>query len=174
MAIKKGKVSSYGAVQNYAFVKDRLKEFRIDSPRGDIKTEFIILDDGNVSFKATIIKDRADENSPRATGSSLGNSKDKKGFEKLETIAVGRALAFLGYVADGDIASAEEIEEYEKRLKETEAIAKRNAIDAIDDAKTIDDLKDVWASLDPKTKIIEDVLASKEAKKVELTDVTKA
>ena len=35
----------------------------------------------------------------------------QKQFEKQETIAVGRALAFAGYLASGDIATAEEMAE---------------------------------------------------------------
>ena len=45
-----------------------------------------------------------------------------KSFEKLESIAVGRALAFAGFSADGEIASFEEMEEYEKKPSKIEEI----------------------------------------------------
>lgn len=45
------------------------------------------------------------------TGHSMGRIDEPKSFEKLETIAVGRALAFAGYLASGEIACAEEMDD---------------------------------------------------------------
>jgi len=38
--------------------------------------------------------------------------KSNKDFEKQETIAVGRALAFAGFLSDGEVASYEEMEDF--------------------------------------------------------------
>ena len=46
------------------------------------------------------------------TGHSFGKVDKVKAFEKLEIVA-GRALAFAGFLADGEIASYEEMEDYE-------------------------------------------------------------
>lgn len=96
----------------YARVPERLKLFREDCPKGVIETEQKINEDGSVMFKATVFKDGTDRTVGSATGHSLGNTKGIKAFEKQETIAVGRALALLGYLASGEIASSEEMNEY--------------------------------------------------------------
>lgn len=93
----------------YAKVADRLRLFREDNPNGVIITSFE-RNDAAVVFTATIKKEN-NETSGFAVAHSLGNLKDSKSFEKLETVAVGRALALLGYIADGEIASFEEIEQ---------------------------------------------------------------
>jgi len=98
----------------YAKVSDRLKEFRSENPRASITTTPIPQDSGMVLFKAYILKDKADEHSADATGHALQIKAGTKDFEKLETVAVGRALALLGYGADGEIASSEEMEEFER------------------------------------------------------------
>ena len=87
---------------DYAKVVERVKEFRKDNPNGLIETTPTI--DGNmIVFKARVVKDKAQESSAEATGHAYGENKGAKAFEKLETIATGRALAFLGYAADGEI-----------------------------------------------------------------------
>ena len=73
------------------------------------------------------IKDKSNEASAEATGHAFVKVTEKtieKQFEKLETIAVGRALALLGYSADGEIASSEEMEEFlaDKESKRQDAI----------------------------------------------------
>lgn len=97
---------------DYAKVVDRLNEFRKDNPRGLIETEPKI-DDDMLIFKAHIVKDKSDKNSAESTGHAMAkiNGSDKQ-FEKIETIAVGRALAMLGYAAAGEIASFDEMEEF--------------------------------------------------------------
>jgi hypothetical protein len=42
----------------------------------------------------------------------MGKVSGEKALEKLESIAVGRALAFAGYLASGEIATAEEMERF--------------------------------------------------------------
>lgn len=95
---------------NYAKVATRLKEFLEDYQKDvsiDTTAEF---KDGWVVFKAVVT-------CPRGvfTGHSLGQvGKKDKAFEKQETIAVGRALAFAGYLASGEIASLEEMQELDR------------------------------------------------------------
>lgn len=103
--------------KDYAQVKDRVIEFRNENPRGLIETFPTVQPDGIIIFKAKILKDKSDNTSAEATGHAMGTNKGVKAFEKLESIAVGRALAFLGYGTDGAIASSEEMEEFEKYKK---------------------------------------------------------
>ena len=101
--------------KDYATVPARLKEFRQTNPRASITTEPRFIDDGAVVFQATIVQDLADENSARATGTAMytkGEMAGKKSFEKLETISIGRALAVLGYLNNGDVATSEEMAEF--------------------------------------------------------------
>lgn len=106
---------------DYATVPQRLKEFRSTNPRALIETKPTIEGD-MVIFEARIKTDQSDPSSPEATGHSYGKTGDKKGFEKQETVAVGRALSMLGYLNDGQIASTEEMEEFES-FKFTEALS---------------------------------------------------
>jgi len=145
----------------YAKVNDRLLEFRAECPKGSIVTKPEILADGQMFFTSVIIKDLSDESSARATGTSYGTIKNDKGFEKLETLAVGRALAFLGYGADGAIASSEEMEDFYKYRNEK----REEAIEKIKGAKDLEDLKAIWLSLgslaDKELIIIKDEMKSK-------------
>lgn len=102
--------------KDYRLVPARLKQFREENPRADIDTTSTINHDGSVTFKSRIVKDLADENSARSSGTARYTEvemKKPKAFEKLETISVGRALANLGYLNDGQVATTEEMEEFE-------------------------------------------------------------
>ena len=72
--------------KDYALVPGRLKKFREANPRAGVDTEPTIHEDGSVTFKATIIQDRASEYSATATGNahySEVEMKKPKAFEKL-------------------------------------------------------------------------------------------
>ena len=102
--------------KEYREVPDRLKQFREENPRASIETESTLMADESMIFKATIIKDLSDPNSARATGTARYTKNElakPKAFEKLETISVGRCLANLGYLNDGQVATTEEMEEWE-------------------------------------------------------------
>ena len=129
--------------KKYAQVKDRLAQFRADAPNGSISTDTTYNPDGTAILKATIIFDLALDGSKRATGQSFGKLNGQKAFEKLETIAVGRALALLGYLADGEIASSDEMEEF-LSYKDNQ---KQEAITKLKDCKKVDELKSVFLSL---------------------------
>lgn len=107
---------------DYAKVSARLAEFRKENPRAKITTRPEPQPDGGMIFYAEIIKDSA-KKSAEATGTAYypaSKMKSDKAFEKLETISVGRALSLLGYLNNGEIASSEEMEEFEN-LKELQA-----------------------------------------------------
>lgn len=132
--------------KDYATVPARLKEFREKNPRADITTEPRFLDDGSVVFQARITQDLKDEYSARATGTARYSSSEiskAKAFEKLETIAIGRALAVLGYLNNGEVATSEEMAEFEQyQLDKVES-----AIEAVKKAETKEQLADIQASL---------------------------
>lgn len=170
---------------DYAKVADRLKIFREDFPNSKIASKCHQSNDGSVIFKAYIWRDKTEfveilkagvngadalesadaEGSVRAEASQL---KAEKGYEKQETIAVGRALALLGYAASGEIASAEEMEEFEQFKKDKAAEAVEAAQDALKAAKTIDELKTVWLGLTHELRTNPDVAKVKDEAKVKL------
>lgn len=131
----------------YAKVATRIKEFREIFLNGLIECEHKLEADGSWTFKAHILKDKAVPTSGESTGSSRGYLNDPKtkvelpkAFEKLETIAVGRALANIGFMASGDVASFEEMEDFlsAKETKRQEKIQEViEAVDAITDLATL-------------------------------------
>lgn len=148
----------------YAKVPVRLKLFREDCPNGSIETSPDIKDDGMIIFTARVVKDKSKPESAEATGHAYGKVTGDKAFEKLETVAIGRALAILGYLASGEIASAEEMEEfYAYQQAKVE-----DAVETINASKTIDELKSVFMGLGPLI-ADETVVAAKNAKKAELS-----
>lgn len=132
---------------DYAKVADRVKEFRQENPKGLIETTPTIQPDGQILFKARVLKDKSKEESAEATGHALGANKGQKSFEKTETVAIGRALALLGYGADGEIASSEEMEEFFEYKAEQLAQTVETYKDRIEEAKNLVELKEVWASV---------------------------
>lgn len=136
---------------DYAKVPDRLRAFWEDNPRGKIETTPVI-NEGQVMFKAHIIRDQADEFSRQATGHTLGTDKEEKNFEKLETLAVGRALALLGYAGSGEIASSEEMEEYLKFQEDKKRKILEEAKEKLEFVKHLNELKEVWISLPAEAK----------------------
>ena len=93
--------------KQYCQVVERLKAFRESYPNWSILTEYAINDQRAV-FTAKIL----DENGRVVSmGHGMKNVNAEFNLEKVETRAVGRALAFLGLGVDGSIASAEEVME---------------------------------------------------------------
>lgn len=149
---------------DYALVPARLKQFREDNPRA--KTETTPTIDGDmIIFKAHIVKDKSDPNSAEATGHSMGKNNGNKAFEKLETVALGRALAQLGYLNNGEIATTEEMEEFNayRENQINEAIIQLNA------CKTLDELKSVYLGLGSLLSN-DKVVKAKDARKAELAN----
>lgn len=132
---------------DYATVPQRLKEFRSTNPRAIVETKPTITD-GTLIFEARIVADKSDPNSAEATGHSYGEIKGEKAFEKLETVAVGRALALLGYLNNGQIATTEEMQEFEA-FKESQL---EKVVEKIKTAKTKDEFKELITGLTPEQK----------------------
>lgn len=156
--------------KNYAQVKDRIKEFRTDNPKGLIETTPTFTEDG-IMFKARIVKDKSDPASAEATGHSFAKAKaneKEKQFEKQESIAVGRALALLGYASDGEIASSEEMEEFFEYQEERKAEAIMEVTEQIGNCQSLEELKTLWASLSGEMKVL--VKSAQEAKKLQLNE----
>lgn len=120
----------------YATVPTRIKEFRNENPNGLIETKPDIQADGTVIFSARILKDKANHSSGEATGHAIGKMNGDKAFEKLETISVGRALALLGYMASGEVASSEEMERFMEYQSQQKEEARLEAIQEAANAKT--------------------------------------
>lgn len=149
---------------DYAQVSERIKQFREECPRGLIETTPVTQEDGNILFKARILKDKKDPNSAEGVGHALGIKKGEKEFEKLETIAVGRALAMLGYMASGEVASSEEMDEFnaykDQKVEET--------IGHIKNLDDVESLKHYFLSLGAMMSD-ERVIKAKDERKAELT-----
>lgn len=109
--------------KDYLTVAARLKLFCNEHKDYRINTEVISYENGKILMKASIL-----DNSGNviATGHALeveGGSYINKtsAIENCETSAVGRALAFLGYIGS-EIASAEEIQNALNRQSETKTV----------------------------------------------------
>ena len=171
---------------NYAKVADRLNEFRSANPRSKISVKFSYNEKGDLTHHAYIWKDKTDFydllksgvnarealESADAEGSSLmyaDKVKAEKGFEKNETIAIGRALAILGYAGSGEIASSEEMEEFEDFKKQKAEDAKAEALDQLAKAKDMKALLKVWQSLTKEQQLDKEVQDKKNSMKKELS-----
>ena len=154
----------------YAQVAERVKQFRTDFPNSKIITKTTISNDmEGQEFNAYIWRDRKDYisgdlDSADSTGTAKGNLNKEKDFEKLETIAVGRALALLGYLASGEIASFEEMTNYyaEKEAERKQYI--EDQVELFDHAKTMEDLKQLWSQTN---KTEPEIMAAKDRRKAE-------
>lgn len=107
--------------KEYFLVPGRLKRFREENPRASVDSNPTYNPDGSITIKTVIVKDQSDEYSATGSGSarySEAEMKKIKAYEKLETISVGRALSNIGYLNDGQIASTEEMEEFEEQRRE--------------------------------------------------------
>jgi len=97
--------------KEYAPVSARVEQCHKDHEKSSITTE-TTFSEGHVIVKATVAFDDR-----KFTGHSYGKVGTEKAFEKLETTAVGRALAFAGYLSGGEIASYDEIESFNDKEK---------------------------------------------------------
>lgn len=182
-------VAIKGNVQ-YAKVATRIVEFRGKNPRGKIHTEHEMIDDDTFEFRAYVWKDSTELIKMLASGISIDIAKfscdangsatakatkveQDKGFEKQETIAVGRALAMLGYATDGNVASDEEMEEFENFKKNKAAEAIQNACKALEDAKTIDELRTTFSKLEMAIRGSSEVTETKDRMKAKLAEEKK-
>lgn len=97
----------------------------------------------------------------------------KKDFEKLDTVSVGRALAKLGYLKDGQIASTEELEDrqyYQEFVEEKLERDSDAAILALSECDDLNALASVWASVPGNVKAVKRVVEKKDELKAELLE----
>jgi hypothetical protein len=104
----------------YAPVSARVEQFHKDHADGNITTSYEFKE-GYVIFRAKVSWGMPKSVTPdgiqheRAfTGHAFGKVGTEKAFEKIETVSVGRALAMAGYLAGGEIASYDEMEDFVK------------------------------------------------------------
>lgn len=142
---------------DYSTVQGRVKAFHSDHQDGQILTEIVKNELGHVIFKAHAVVDgtiRGTGHAHEVEGSN--NTNNTSHYEVCETIAVGRALAFIGYSEADSLASYEEIEnsklqESQVALhKETLAVAAaylsrafKNAVDERNEEKIAECQKDM-------------------------------
>jgi len=150
------KTIAFGQVKKYARVADRLMEFRTANPNGLIETTPTITGD-TIIFKTRIVKDKSDTSSAEATGHAMGENNGIKAFEKLESVSVGRALALLGYASDGEIASSEEMEEFEDYKKQKTEEMLFAGQEKLEGCQSLEELKTAFSelSIEAKTALTE-------------------
>jgi len=106
----------------YVKVNERLAEFREKYPEGFIST-FKSADSSGITFEAVICRNIEEARLFTETGVAaatghafLANDEfDEKVQEYTETVAYGRALACLGFKVEKAVASAEEMNKFNKR-----------------------------------------------------------
>ena len=178
------KTVKIGGGIDYAKVADRIKIFWEENPNGKIDTEREDISDNKVRFIARIWRDSkvildlatvgTDINivklTANATASADAAKKGDKENEKLETVAVGRALAMLGYLASGEVASREEMEQFEAYKADLFQDEVDNTIKEMKKAKTIDELRKLYVSLDTELRTNQKILNIKDELKKKLTE----
>lgn len=108
--------------KDYVSVATRVDQFHTDHEQGiSIDTAFTLQWEV-ACFKATVTTKKG-----TFTWSSFGKLWREKAFEKLETVAVGRALAFAGYETRDGIASKEEMEVFDTNNPPTSDEAPKEA-----------------------------------------------
>ena len=149
-------------VESYVKVNTRLIEFWTKYPEGRIETS-VAWYAGDYVLEARLYRDQKDT-LPAATGHSFleGLGGDKVG-EYTETVAVGRALALMGFQVEKSIASSEEMGRFKKRQDSKEKDPRISKIKTIGssgtnntsaitnstDTKQISDIPEVPRTLKP-------------------------
>lgn len=120
----------------YKGVHERIAEFRTQYPNGYIST-FRVDVIGGVSFKAVVCKDANDAANymlygvAPATGHSFLYGETRAAVEKVEefaeTVAIGRALAILGYGVEKGIATSEEMAQFNRNKQAVEEAPEEEA-----------------------------------------------
>ena len=150
---------------DYAKVTDRLEAFRVNHPKSKILTSYK-NENNKVVFKAFLWRDKTEVIQSLTNGISkeliyltadaeataqktITSDKD---FEKLETMAIGRALSNLGYSSTGKIAESmvSELDQYKDELYQDSV---DSAIDRLQNCKTLDELKSSYQALNPVLRI---------------------
>ena len=181
MKIKTIKVSGD---KDYAKVADRIKVFWEENPNGKIDTEREDISENKVRFIARIWCDsdvvsnlattstniNAIKFTANATASADAIKKGDKENEKLETVAVGRALAMLGYLASGEVASREEMEQFEIYKADLFQDEVNKTIELMKKTKTIDELRRLYVSLRSELRTNPEIINAKDELKIKLIE----
>lgn len=101
--------------ESYVRVNTRLQEFHEKYPNGRVWTGYNLAPTGVLIMRAELYRE-ANDTLPAATGHSFLESLagDKVG-EYTETVAVGRALAMMGFQIEKSLASGEEMNRFKNR-----------------------------------------------------------
>ncbi len=181
------KTTKIGGGADYAKVADRIKMFWEQNPNGKIESERESLEGGKIRFIARIWL-KADQVmqlaaagasteviklTANATASADATKKGDKENEKLETVAVGRALAMLGYLASGEVASREEMEQFEDYKAEQLLEEITKACESLKQAPDMLSLQRAWTGLPLKMRQEASVFQVKEDMKKKLSEEAK-
>lgn len=98
--------------KDYVQVKDRILFFNEEYPNGSIRTEVEHKQDGSYAWMKAIVIPDVKNPERYFVGRSASPVDEEKSYEKLETVAVGRALALMGIGILESVASAEEIQKF--------------------------------------------------------------
>lgn len=159
--------------KQYAQVAERLRAIHEDHKDFDIVTSYEVTEGGAVVFTASLtIRDKAEVKNPVVyTGHSYAKLAGAKAFEKQETIAVGRALAFAGYHADGEIASADEMQDMSvKDTVDLDVLAE--GVMQITGAETVEELESIYKGLPIGVRKASEVINAGKKRKKELTTIS--
>ena len=113
---------------DYSKISSRVKAFSSTYKTAQILTEIVKDELGHVIFKAHAVVDGTIKGTGHAhevEGSN--NTNNTSHYEVCETIAVGRALAFIGYSEVDSLASYEEIEN--SKLQETQVALHKETLE---------------------------------------------
>jgi len=153
--------------QDYAMVVTRIHSFVQQHANGQILTEIVKDEDGVVVFKAHAVIDGIIRGTGHAMEREGSNNINKTShYECAETSAIGRALAMVGYMPSGAIASYEEVENaklQQSKIKEHELTltsaseyisqALQSAIDSDDEEGILEVLADFKGNTPLKTAV---------------------
>jgi hypothetical protein len=111
-------MADYFDKDNYVGVHERIAKFREEHKQGMITT-FREKGEGGEYFKAVVFRNQEEAKLYPSLAAASGHAdiveNGKKASEKAETVAIGRALAILGYEVKKGLASAEEMESFQER-----------------------------------------------------------
>lgn len=152
-------------LENYVSVNERVMDFRSKYAEGAIhtqrETDLRIEVDGEVTifvrFKALAFrnKDEIELYAKAGVATAAGHAELELGrdkvTEKCESIAVGRALALLGFAADKSLASREEMEEFQEH-EERKSSSKKSSFSKKSEEESDDEEESPRARLNSKMK----------------------
>ena len=102
--------------KEYVPVVERVKEFHIQYPKGEIRADIITNDEKRVVVKAYVITGDGRQFTGLSQAEWGKGMMGNVALEVCETSAIGRALGFLGIGIETGIASADEIRKVGKKV----------------------------------------------------------